>query len=330
MRAIMTKNHLRAALLAASSILAVSAPAHAADAVTGETGEQSTTANQAGQANDRQSLTSSDIIVTGSRVAEAAPITASLTTTQPQAAVSRELIDITVASADFNELIALTPSVSISGSGNGAGFGESKATIRGFQDGDYNVTYDSIPFSDTNNPTHHSTAFFPSNTIETVVVDRGPGNASQLGQASYGGNINMYSRAVKDEMGGQVQGLLGTWNSFIGRAEFQSGAIDKLGGAKFVLAGQYLRSDGALTNSPVNSKNLFAKAVIPIGTANTLTLLSTWNRNFYYQSDVLKGATCGTGGTKLPDGAQLTADNCTAASQIGKFGLNYALGDDPT
>jgi iron complex outermembrane receptor protein len=72
-----------------------------------------------------------------------------------------------------------------------------------------------------------------------VVVDRGPGNASQLGQATYGGNINMYSRAVKDQMGGQVEGLIGNWNTFIGRAEFQSGAIDKLGGAKFMLGGQF-------------------------------------------------------------------------------------------
>jgi hypothetical protein len=94
--------------------------------------------------------------------------------------------------------------VSISGSNNGTGFTETKATIRGFQDGDYNVTYDSIPFADTNNPTHHSTAFFPTTTIETVVVDRGPGNASQLGQATYGGNINMYSRAASDQMGGHA------------------------------------------------------------------------------------------------------------------------------
>jgi iron complex outermembrane receptor protein len=99
--------------------------------------------------------------VIGSKAAEAAQITASLTTTQPQAAVGREYIDSTVSpTADFNQLIAITPSVSISGSSNGAGFSETKATIRGFQDGDYNVTYDSIPFADTNNPTHHSTAFF--------------------------------------------------------------------------------------------------------------------------------------------------------------------------
>ncbi|GHD04291.1 TonB-dependent receptor [Novosphingobium pokkalii] len=330
----MTKHTLRAALLAASSLLATAAhaaePAPAAEAAAAASDPQSTTANQAGQANDAQSLTSSDIIVTGSRAAQVAPITASLTTTQPQAAVSREFIDNANAASDFNQLIALTPSVSISGSNNGTGFTETKATIRGFQDGDYNVTYDSIPFADTNNPTHHSTAFFPTTTIETVVVDRGPGNASQLGQATYGGNINMYSRAASDQMGGQVQGLLGNWNTFIGRAEFQSGRIDKLGGAKFVLAGQFLRSDGALTFSPVNSKNLFAKAVIPLGSAHTLTLMSTWNRNFYYQSDSMKGATCGTGGTALAAGTQLTADNCTAKSQIGMYGLNYGLGNDPT
>jgi iron complex outermembrane receptor protein len=332
LRNIMTKHSMRAALLAASSLLATVAhaaePAAPADAAAAE--PQSTTANQAGQANDAQSLTSSDIIVTGSRAAQVAPITASLTTTQPQSVVARDFIDSANAASDFNQLIALTPSVSISGSNNGTGFTETKATIRGFQDGDYNVTYDSIPFADTNNPTHHSTAFFPTTTIETVVVDRGPGNASQLGQATYGGNINMYSRAAKDEMGGQVQALLGNWNTFIGRAEFQSGRIEKLGGAKFVVAGQFLRSDGALTNSPVNSKNLFAKAVIPIGTANTLTVMSTWNRNFYYQSDAQKGATCGTGGTALPAGTQLTADNCTPTSQIGQYGLNYGLGSDPT
>lgn len=333
----MTKHSMRAALLAASSLLATvahaaepAAPADIAAADTAAAEPQSTTANQAGQANDAQSLTSSDIIVTGSRAAQVAPITASLTTTQPQSVVARDFIDSANAASDFNQLIALTPSVSISGSNNGTGFTETKATIRGFQDGDYNVTYDSIPFADTNNPTHHSTAFFPTTTIETVVVDRGPGNASQLGQATYGGNINMYSRAAKDEMGGQVQALLGNWNTFIGRAEFQSGRIEKLGGAKFVVAGQFLRSDGALTNSPVNSKNLFAKAVIPIGTANTLTVMSTWNRNFYYQSDAQKGATCGTGGTALPAGTQLTADNCTPTSQIGQYGLNYGLGSDPT
>ena len=337
MRDTMTTFLFRAALLAASSLLTFANPAYAsagdtaaADAASASEAaadDQSTTANQAGQANDKQSLTSSDIIVIGSKVAQAAPVTASLTTTQPQSAVSRTYIEHANAGADFNQLIALTPGVSLSGGSNGQGFGESKAVIRGFQDGEYNVTYDSIPFADTNNPTHHSTAFFPSGTIETVVVDRGPGNASQLGQASYGGNINMYSRAAADDMGGQVEGMLGNWNSFIGRFELQSGKIASLGDAKFVLNGEFKSSDGALTYSPIKSKNLYFKGVIPIGESNTLTVLSSWNRNFYYQSDVLKGATCATL-NPVAQGSTLRAENCSPTSNIGQYGINYGMGND--
>ncbi len=321
-----------AASASAAEAVAAAEPAPAAD--------QSTTADQAGQANDKNSLTTADIIVIGSHAAQVAPITSSLATTQPQAAVSREFIDNANAGSDFNQLIALTPGVSIAGTSNGAGFGETKSVIRGFQDGEYNVTYDSIPFADTNNPTHHSTAFFPSNTIETVVVDRGPGNASQLGQASFGGNINLYSRAAADERGGQLQAIYGSFGTLIGRAEYQSGKLDSLGGAKIVVAGQFLRSDGALTHSPVQSKNLYAKAVFPLGTANTLTVMSTWNRNYYYQSDVTKGSTCGsatagiTGFTLAAIDAsgnaltQLTGDRCAATSDVGLYGLNYGMTDN--
>lgn len=340
----MTKPAFRSALLAAGALVLPCAAFAAPDTTTppAAPADQTSSANQAGQANDKQSLTSSDIIVTGSRTAEAAPLTVSLATTQPQSAVGRDYIDHAIPTADFNTLVLLTPGVSLSGAGNGFGFSETKVTIRGFQDGEYNVTYDSIPFADTNNPTHHSTAFFPSNTIETVVVDRGPGNASQLGQATFGGNVNLYSRAVTDTRSAQAEAILGNWNSFMGRAEVQSGRIDKLGGARFVVAGQYLESDGALTWSSVGSKNLFAKAVVPIGNANTLTAMSTWNRNFYYQSDVLKGASCGSatmGVAGFPNAAlgtdgqpltQLTGDNCAANSQIAQYGKNYGMGNDPT
>jgi iron complex outermembrane recepter protein len=354
MKSITIRNTLMscaAALTAAAPVTAFAAvtPEAAPANTSTETTDQSTSATQIGQANDKGALTSADIIVIGSRLAQDAPITSSLKTTQPQAAVSREYIENSlVATADFNQIVALTPGVTITGTANGTGFSESKVQIRGFQDGEYNVTYDSIPFADTNNPTHHSTAFFPSNTIETIVVDRGPGNASQLGQATYGGNINIYSRAVKDKMGGQIEAIGGIWNTFLGRAEFQSGAIEKLGGAKLVLAGQYLRSDGALTFSPIESKNLFGKAVIPIGSHNTLTILATWNRNYYYQSDTARGATCGSATSGIPASApnpafplaaidssgkaltQLTAQNCAATSLISRFGLNYGMNNDPT
>lgn len=289
---------------------------------------QTTTSQSAGQANDATSLTTADIIVTGTAQIAQAPSLASLTTTQPQAAVSHDYIqNAAPVTADFSELAVLTPGVTLSGGNNGFGLGESKLSIRGFQDGEYNVTYDSIPFSDTNNPTHHSTSFFPSNTIETLVVDRGPGNASQLGQATYGGNFNIYSRAAADTFGMRADFTAGSFDTYVGRAELQTGAIDKLGGAKLVVTGQVMDSQGALTYSPTHSKNIFAKAVVPIGTHNTLTVMATYNANVYYQADKGTG-TCGiasTGpGTNTGD---ITGNNCTSGA-LAVYGRYFGMTND--
>lgn len=276
-----------------------------------------------GQANDANSLTTADIIVTGSNQISRAPSLASLTTTQPQAAVSRDYIQNSAPIiADFSELAVLTPGVTLTGGNNGFGLGESKLSIRGFQDGEYNVTYDSIPFGDTNNPTHHSTAFFPSNTIETLVVDRGPGNASQLGQATYGGNFNIYSRAAADTFGLRGDLSMGGFDTYVGRLEVQTGALEKLGGAKLVVTGQILDSQGALTYSPTHSKNIFAKAVIPIGDHNTLTMLATYNADVYYQSDTGSG-TCGTG----PNSGDITGNHCTTGA-IAVYGKSFSMTND--
>jgi len=286
-------------------------------------------ARKSGQANDAQSLTTADIIVTGYTAIDHAPATASLTTTQPQAAVSHDYIEKAAPlTADFNQLAALTPGVTNTGANNGIGLGESKLSIRGFQDGEYNVTYDGVPFADTNNPTHHSTSFFPSNTIETLVVDRGPGNASQLGQATYGGNVNIYSTAVDDKFGVRADATVGSFDTYVGRLEVQTGAIEKLGGAKFVFTGQILDSQGALTYSPTHSKNIFAKGVIPIGSHSTLTILGTYNANVYYQSDKGTG-TCGTGPAGAPTGGDITGNNCTSGA-LAIYGRYFGLTNDPS
>ena len=149
----------------------------------------------------------SNILVTATRVNEIAPATASLQTTQPQAIISRSFIEDSLpATADFNQIALISPSVSNFGGVNGAGLSESKAQIRGFQDGEYNVTYDGVPFGDTNDPSHHSNTFFPSNTIETLVVDRGPGNASNLGIATFGGSMNLFSRATREDASAELKG----------------------------------------------------------------------------------------------------------------------------
>ena len=85
---------------------------------------------------------SSDVVVTATRANEIAPVTESLQTTQPQSIISRSFIEDSLpATADFNQIALFSPSVSNTGAANGVGLSESKAQIRGFQDGEYNITF---------------------------------------------------------------------------------------------------------------------------------------------------------------------------------------------
>ena len=251
----------------------------------------------------------SDILVTGTKANQIAPVTASLNETQPASIVSRSFIEDSLpASADFNDIALISPSVSNTGGENGVGLNESKTTIRGFQDGEYNVTYDGVPFGDTNDPTHHSNTFFPSNTIETLVVDRGPGNASQLGQATYGGNLNMFSRETRADPSAEIKGTYGSFNTWLLRGVAQTGAIEKLNGTEIVFSAQHVETDGRLTLSPYRQTNLFGKAVIPIGSSVRLTLLSTYNKNRFNQPD----------------------KNGSTLQEVAVFGKFYNLNNDPT
>ena len=50
--------------------------------------------------------------------------------------------------------------------GPGLSDGGVKNTMRGIPDGSYGMTWDGIPFGDSNGPSHHSESYFPSSTIE--------------------------------------------------------------------------------------------------------------------------------------------------------------------
>lgn len=266
----------------------------------------------------------SDIIVTGTKANKIAPVTASLQARQPQAIVSRSLIEDSLpAISDFNQVALITPSVSNYGGNNGIGLSESKAQIRGFKDGEYNITYDGVPFGDTNDPTHHSTTFFPSNTIETLVVDRGPGNASQLGQATFGGNINLFSRTARDDFGGQIKASYGSFNTYLLRGLLDTGAVRSLHDSKFVFTGQYVNTDGALSYEKYRNYNLFGKAVVPLSPGATLTLISTYNNNRFNQPD-------NDGSTLLQEqlyGKYFSLNNDPATSQYYRYNRTTKVTD---
>jgi iron complex outermembrane receptor protein len=82
--------------------------------------------------------------------------------------------------SDYGTVLQSAPGT-FSISSNGIGLGQDKTYFRGFADDNYDITWDGIPFNDTNSPTHHSWAFFPAQRIDGIDFDRSPGSASTVG-----------------------------------------------------------------------------------------------------------------------------------------------------
>jgi len=79
-----------------------------------------------------------------------APTQSSLYATQPQSVITREFIEQSVApTAEYSRVVVIAPSLS-GNSSNGPGLSETKIIMRGFSDDQYNITFDGIPWGDTN------------------------------------------------------------------------------------------------------------------------------------------------------------------------------------
>ena len=125
--------------------------------------------------------------------AETSPAGNTLDATTARTEISTAVIKNFMAPvADFAEVIQQAPGA-FSTNPNGIGLGQGKSYFRGFSDGQYTMTFDGIPFEDTNSPTHHSWASFPSQWISSTDFNRSPGQASDFGPTNFGGSINMKS-----------------------------------------------------------------------------------------------------------------------------------------
>jgi len=165
------------------------------------------------------------IEVVGSAVSasRSAPAQSSLSARSAQSIVSDDFIrNLTSPVADFSQVLQMTPGM-YSYSPNGVGLGDTKTYFRGFSDGDYTVSFDGIPFQDTNSPSHHTWAFFPSQFLGGAVIDRSPGSAATIGPANFGGSVNLLSRNLESEQRTSVFDSYGSFNTKIYGAEFESG-----------------------------------------------------------------------------------------------------------
>src|SRR5215467_3136778 len=152
-----------------------------------------------------------------------APSQSSLDTHSAASVISPDYIDnFTAPTADFGEILQMAPGT-FEASYNGPGLGQYKTFFRGFSDGMYTITFDGIPFQDTNTPTHHTWAFFPTTFIGQTVFDRSPGLASTVGPTNFGGSINMMSRNLRPSSNIRATFSYGSFNTKLAEAQAATG-----------------------------------------------------------------------------------------------------------
>jgi iron complex outermembrane receptor protein len=211
--------------------------------------------------------------------------------------------------ADYTEVMQMTPGLFAINS-NGVGLGDAKMYFRGFSDGLYDITFDGIPWNDTNTPSHHSWAFFPSQWLGGVDFDRSPGTASTLGPTPFGGSINLLSKEL-----GQTQNIrggvsYGSFNTLLADGQYDSG---NFGGAQkrnnLTIDVHHMTSDGFQT---LNDQNRDAGSL-----------------KYQYRFSETKVLTGFAGVIRLS--ANTPNIKGPTAAQVAQYGYNYLLQNtDPT
>src|SRR5579864_2027477 len=224
-------------------------------------------------------VTLEPLVVTSKPEPPAAELTRVLpSSTRPQSLVTPQAIE-QVASplADFGAVANLTPSF-VSSAPNGIGFDAAKnMTLRGFPDGQFNVTLDGIPFADPDGFSHHSTSFFPASSIDHIVVDRSPGSATSLGYATIGGSLNITSVALPSSPQAHVYGAYGSFATSLAGARLATARPNEDSQSGLLLNIQHLESDGALSYAQGRRDDLLLKSESRFN-GSQLTLLYSYDR----------------------------------------------------
>jgi iron complex outermembrane recepter protein len=236
-----------------------------------------------------------------------APSRAPLSASQPTSVVGPSFIQNNIVpSQNYDDIIKLTPStqnIAPAGPGLQQNFME---TIRGFQYTQFNTTFDGLVLPGTPSRFAPQTAaYFTSHDLNDVQVDRGPGTASTIGYATFGGTVAMQSVSPSDTFNINPYSSVGSFNTALGGIALNSGSIAALNGAQGYLDLSRLSSGGYLTGTATRRDNAFTKLVAPVGDSTVITFVGMANESH----------------NNTPYGAQL--------SQIQTLGANYGLNNNP-
>jgi iron complex outermembrane receptor protein len=256
-------------------------------------------------ATQSQTVTVEEVV---SLAAQLAPSGNTLDTTSARTEITPQFIqNFTSPLADFNEVIQMAPGT-YSVNSNGVGLGQGKTFFRGFKDGNYTMTYDDIPFQDTNDPTHHSWAFFPSQWIGGVDFDRSPGGASSTGPTNFGGSIHLLSKELQSSPDVRATASYGSFNTRLLDLSLDSGLFGPQQKSSLFIDVHHLLSDGYQTYNYQKRVAGSLKYQYKISDKTVLTayggLIDVW--------------------TNTPD------SNAPTRADVAKFGDNYLLNGDPS
>src|SRR5579883_1820075 len=241
--------------------------------------------------------------------AETAPSQNTLDTLSARSEVSPDFIqNFASPVADYTELLNYTPGT-FSVNPNGVGLGDSKTYFRGFKDGQYTMQADGIPFNDSNDPTHHSWAFIPSQFIAGIDFDRSPGTASTIGPTNFGGTVNLLSRSVAYTPDIRATASYGSFNTRMLALDLDSGQFggkDKK--SSLTINVHQMLSDGYQTYNYQKRVAGFIKYQYRLTNRTTITAFSGLV-DLWTNTPNLKGPT---------------------RAQVAQFGYNYLMSGDPT
>jgi iron complex outermembrane receptor protein len=234
----------------------------------------------------------------------ATPTSTPLNATEPTTVISQEFIQEHIPpSENYDSIVSLAPGVVVTGT-DGAGSGRTKIAIRGFTDGQYNITVDGIPLQ-YQNLTHSTLSYFVSSDIDQVVLDKGPGTSSTVGLATFGGTIAVQTRNPSNTPNFNPYGSVGSYNTYLGGVRGSSGPIGALSDANLLVDAEHLDGDSFTTNSHVDRSNYLLKYLQPVGEHSTVTFLSDFNVT------------------------HLNLDVGTSKADLDTFGMNYQLSSNP-
>lgn len=225
---------------------------------------------------------------------------------EPMSFINAQTINNMVApTSDYATIANLAPSVA-NVETEGPGLSEAKMTqMRGFTDGQYNVTYDGIPFGDANGQTHHTTSYFPAKVLGGMSVERGPGTAADIGENTFGGSINLLSKDPRPDRAAVLTLSDGSWDTFLGNIELNTGDLPQLNNGSMVMTYQYMSSDGYRSFSYLQRNTYYFKYLQPVGHNTTLTFVGNYNN------------------------IKFNNPGAVTPAQIAQFGRNFGLDNNP-